>query len=123
MLTNLPSSYTPEEVTRMTYRRCDQENVIEQLQHGVSAMRMPSGSFVANAAFLVCARLAFNLKAWLGMLALPQETMRWEWKRFRQAFVYLAVRVVHKARQVIVRIADSNRFAQQVRAGIVQLQV
>jgi len=123
VLTNLPSSYTAEEVTRMTYRRCDQENVIEQLQHGISAMRMPSGSFVANAAFLVCARLAFNLKAWLGMLALPQEVMRWEWKRFRLAFVYLAVRVIHKARQVIVRVADSNRFAQQVRAGIVQLQV
>ncbi len=28
-LTNLPSSYSAEEVMRLTYRRCDQENVVE----------------------------------------------------------------------------------------------
>lgn len=123
VLTNLPTSYPAEEVIRSAYRRCDQENVIEQLQHGVSAMRMPSGSFAANSAFLLCARLAFNLKAWLGMLALPREVVRWEWKRFRQAFVYFVARVIYKARQIIVRIADAHRFAQQVRAGILQLQV
>lgn len=122
VLTNLPETYTTEEVTRMTYRRCDQENIIEQLQHGVSAMRMPSGSFVANAMFLLCARLAFNLKAWLGMLALPLEVMRWEWKRFRYAFVYLSARVVLKARQVIVRFAQAHRFAPDACAGIVKLQ-
>jgi hypothetical protein len=123
VISNLPGSYSTEDVVRLTYRRCDQENVIEQLQHGVSAMRMPAGSFVANAAFLLCARLAFNLKAWLGLLALPLEVVRWEWKRFRQAFVYLAARVIHKARQVVVRFADSHRFAKLACAGVTQLQV
>ena len=107
---------------RITYRRCDQENVIEQLQNGVAAMRMPTGNFLANSAFLVCARIAHNLKAWLAMLALPAEVMRWEWKRFRKAFVFVAARVVRKAGQVLVRIADSHRFATALAQGTARLQ-
>jgi len=123
VLTNLTSHYSAEQVMRLTYQRCDQENIIEQLQSGVSAMRMPAGDFNANSAFLVCARLAHNMKAWLGMLALPAEVMRWEWKRFRLAFVYFAARVIYHARQIVVRIAESHRFAAQALAGIIRLQV
>lgn len=123
VLTNLPKSVSTEEVVRQTYRRCDQENVIEQLQHGVAGMRMPTGSLLANAAFLTCARLAHNLKTWLAMLALPEETMRWEWKRFRKSFVYVAARVVRTGREVIVRLAGEHRFAEAIERGIVRLQV
>lgn len=122
VLTNLPKSVSTEEVVRETYRRCDQENVIEQLQGGVAAMRMPTGGLLANHAFLVCARLAHNLKAWLAMLALPTEVMRWEWKRFRKAFVYIAARVVLTARMHVLRLAGSHRFAEEIRLGIVRLQ-
>lgn len=121
-ITNLRASITTEEVLRFTYGRCDQENIIEQLQSGVAAMRMPTGTLLANAALLACARIAHNLKAWLAMLALPEETMRWEWKRFRRAFVFVAARVVHSGRQTLVRFADSHRFAEVLRAGIVRLQ-
>jgi hypothetical protein len=122
VLTNLPRSVPTEDVVRQTYRRCDQENVIEQLQNGVAAMRMPTGGFLANHAYLVCARLAHNMKSWLAMLALPREVMRWEWKRFRKAFVYAAARIVRTARQNIVRLADSHRFAYAIRRAIIQLQ-
>jgi len=105
ILSNLPSSVSAEKVMDLTYQRCDQENLIEQLQNGVTAMRMPTGGLLSNAAFMTCARLAHNLKPWLAQLALPRETMRWEWKRFRRAFVYCAARVVHTARQTHVRIA------------------
>lgn len=121
-ITNLPDSVTTAEVLRLTYERCDQENIIEQLQSGVAAMRMPTGTLLANAALLACARIAHNFKAWLGMLALPEEVMRWEWKRFRKAFVFLAARVVRSSRQTLVRIADSHRFAEMLRSGIVRLQ-
>ena len=107
---------------RLTYRRCDQENVIEQLQNGVAAMRMPTGGFQANWAYLVCARLAHNMKSWLAMLALPREVMRWEWKRFRKAFVYVAARIVRSARQSLLRLADSHRFATTLQRAIVRLQ-
>ena len=122
VLTNLPRSESTESVIRQTYRRCDQENVIEQLQTGVAAMRMPTGSLLANHALLVCARLAQNFKAWLAMLALGDETMRWEWKRFRKAFVYVAARVTISGRSLVVRLASSHRFAEDIQRGIVRLQ-
>lgn len=121
ILTNLPSSVTAEEAMDLTYQRCDQENLIEQLQSGVAGMRMPTGGMLSNGAFLTCARLAHNLKSWLAQTALPLETMRWEWKRFRRAFVYCAARVVHTARQTHVRFADSHRFAGAILAAHARL--
>jgi hypothetical protein len=122
VLSNLPRSESTESVIRQTYRRCDQENVIEQLQSGVAAMRMPTGSLLANHALLLCARLAQNFKSWLAMLALGDETMRWEWKRFRKAFVYVAARITISGRSWILRLASSHRFAEQIHRGIARLQ-
>ena len=122
-ISNLPPSVSAEEVMDLTYQRCDQENLIEQLQNGVTAMRMPTGGMLSNAAFGTCARLAHNLKPWLAQLALPMETMRWEWKRFRRAFVYCAARVVHTARQTHVRFADSHRFTDTILAAHMRLEV
>ncbi len=121
VLSNLAPSVATEEVMDLTYQRCDQENLIEQLQSGVAGMRMPTGGMLSNTAFGTCARLAHNLKPWLAQLALPPETMRWEWKRFRRAFVYCAARVVHTARQVHVRFADSHRFAGAILAAHARL--
>jgi len=101
VMTNLPASTSIREVVDLTYQRCDQENVIEQLQHGVAGMRMPTGGLLSNAAFLTCARMAHNLKAWRAQLAWPRETMRWQWKRFRHAFVY-------KPRPVYLRLFPSD---------------
>ena len=121
VLSNLPPSMSAEEVMDLTYQRCDQENLIEQLQSGVAGMRMPTGGMLSNAAFGTCARLAHNLKPWLAQLALPPETMRWEWKRFRRAFVICAARVVFTARQVHVRFADSHRFVGALLAAHARL--
>jgi hypothetical protein len=121
-MTNLPASTGTREVVDLTYQRCDQENVIEQLQHGIAGMRMPTGGLISNAAFLTCARLAHNLKAWLAQLALPRETLRWEWKRFRHAFVYVAARVLCQSRQIHVRIASSHRTAATLVQAHVRLQ-
>jgi hypothetical protein len=122
MLTNLPPSTSTQEAVDLTYQRCDQENLIEQLQHGVAGMRLPTGGLLSNAAFLSCARLAHNLKAWLAQLALPRETMRWEWKRFRHAFVYVSARVLRQARQIHVRIAASHRTAPTIVQACARLQ-
>jgi hypothetical protein len=122
-ITNLPArEYSAEDAMDLTYDRCDQENVIEQLGNGVAGMRMPTGDLLANAAFLCCARLAHNLKSWLGQLVLPAETARWEWRRFRQAFVYIAAEVVHHARQVIVRFSGIGRFGQEFLIALRKLQ-
>lgn len=112
-LTNIRDQ-SAQQVLDLTYERCDQENMIEQLSNGIAGMRMPTGSLLANAAYLRCARIAHNMKCWLAALALPPETARWEWKRFRLAFVYVAARVVLKARQVRVTLATSHRFYDDI---------
>jgi len=122
ILSNLPSSVSAEEVMDLTYQRCDQENLIEQLQSGVTAMRMPTGGMLSNGAFMTCARLAHNLKPWLAQTVLPRETMRWEWKRFRRAFVYCAARVVLASRQTHVRFAGSHRFTDAILAAHFRLE-
>jgi hypothetical protein len=121
-LTNLDEARSASEVIDLTYQRCDQENVIEQLQSGVPALRMPAGDLLANGAFLRCGRLAHNLKSWICQLALPKETVRWKWKRFRQAFVYVAATVVRHARQIWVRLARSHRFHEDLLAAHQRLQ-
>lgn len=121
-ISNLPRSYSAEQVTDLTYQRCDQENIIEQLQNGIAGMRMPTGNFLANSAFLNCARLAQNLKSWLAQLVLPPESVRWEWKRFRKAFVYVTARVTLSGRRTIVRFSDATRFSAHLEAALVSLQ-
>jgi hypothetical protein len=104
----------PAEVVRFAYGRCDQENTIEQLKNGIAAMRMPTGELLANAAFMLAAELAWNLRAWLSLLALPKATGTWEWKRFRHAFVYVSAKVVRSARGAVARIGASHRFAGEL---------
>lgn len=110
VVTNLPMTISTARVIDLTYERCDQENVIEQLGSGLAAWRMPVGEFAGNSAWLEIARLAWNLAKWLAQLVLPEETVRWEWKRFRQAFVYLAADIIKRSRQIWVRFSPSHRF-------------
>lgn len=122
-ITSLPQTeYSAEDVLDLTYQRCDQENLIEQLGNGIAGLKMPTGDFHANAAFLRFARLAQNLKSWLAQLALPLESVRWEWKRFRQAFVYVAAEVVRHARQTFVRLARAHRHHETLVDAYVKLQ-
>lgn len=106
--------WTPEEVVRFGYGRCDIENDIEQQENGIAAMKMPTGELQANAAYLLMAELAWNLRAWASLLVLPEETGVWEWKRFRHAFVYLGAKVVRQARQVVARISGGHRYAKEI---------
>ncbi|MBI3447310.1 MAG: transposase [Acidobacteria bacterium] len=64
------------DVVRTAYARCAQENTIEQLKNGIAAMRMPSGELMANGAFMTAALIAWGLKSWLMILALPEEICR-----------------------------------------------
>jgi hypothetical protein len=92
--------------------RCDQENVIEQLKNGVNAMRMPVADLVSNWAYMVIAALAWNLKAWFGLL-LPNrergiELVKMEFRRFLNAVMLLPCQIVRTARKVVYRILGYN---------------
>ncbi len=89
---------------------------------GVAVWRMPVAEFDGNSAWLEIGRLAWNLGKWIAQLALPDEVMRWEWKRFRQAFVHVAAEVVHRGRQRWLRFSPAHRFLHLLVAAHVQLQ-
>ena len=58
--------------------RCQQENLIQPIHHGVHALYAPVDTLVSNWAYMVMTSLAWNLKAWAA-LSLP-ETGRWSEK-------------------------------------------
>ncbi len=94
--------------------RCDQENVIEQLKNGVNAMRMPVNDLLSNWAYMVMAALAWNLKAWYGLL-MPNrerglELVQMEFRRFLHAIMLLPCQIVRTARRVIYRILGYNEW-------------
>ncbi len=117
VITDLPASFTASDVVDHTYQRCDQENMIAQLGDGVAMWHMPAHKFAANEAWLELAPLAWNLVKWVALLALPLETLRWELKRFRRAFVTVAAEVVLRARQTWVRFNPSHRYTTTLLAA------
>jgi hypothetical protein len=106
--------------------RCDQENVIEQLKNGVNAMRMPVNDLVSNWAYMVMAALAWNLKAWYGLLAPNRERgvelVKMEFRRFLHAIMLLPCQVVRTARRVVYRILGYNRWLKDFFATWERLQ-
>jgi hypothetical protein len=108
------------EVVFLANDRGNQENLIDQLKHGVGAMRMPVDTLPSNWAYMVMTALAWTLKAWFA-LRLP-ETGRWaaryaaekaavlrmEFKAFRQAFMLIPVHVVRSSRRLVFRLLAWN---------------
>ena len=103
-----------QKIVGLANGRCDQENVIEQLKNGVNAMRMPVNDLVSNWAYMVMAALAWNLKAWYGLL-MPKrergiELVRMEFRRFLNTIILLPCQIVRTARRVIYRILGYNTW-------------
>ena len=101
-----------EEVVYFANERCDHENDIEQLKNGVNALRMPSDDLVSNWAYMVIAALAWNLKAWLGLLMpekiLGQRIVRMEFKRFLNTFIKIPCLIVKTGRSIVYRLVGYN---------------
>ena len=106
--------------------RCDQENVIEQLKNGVNAMRMPVNDLLSNWAYMVMAALAWNLKAWFGLLTPNRERgielVRMEFRGFLHAVILLPCQIVRTARRVIYRILGYNSWLKDFFATWERLQ-
>lgn len=103
-------------------QRCHQENLLDQLKHGVHSMRMPVNTLESNWAYMVMASLAWSLKSWLGLL-LPTsgrwasrrlqekvDVMRMEFKSFCHYFVHLPCRIIQAGRRVVYRILGWNPY-------------
>jgi len=96
------------EVVQCANERCDQENVVEQLKNGVSAMNVPLYDLVSNWAYMVMATLAWNIKSWFAMMMHQQSDRRlyvnMEFPRFIHSIIMIPCRVVRRARSIVIRL-------------------
>ncbi len=103
-----------ERIIGLANGRCDQGNVIQQLKNGVNAMRMPVDDLISNWAYMVMAALAWNLKAWYGLLVPDRqrglEVVRMEFRRFLHEIILLPVQIVRAGRRIIYRLLGYNRW-------------
>ena len=115
---------TARQIVLLANDRCDQENLIEQLKNGVRAMRNPLDNLYSNWAYMVCCTLAWNLKAWCGLLlpvtpGWPQSLhreqkrtlVRMEFKRFAAALIHLPCQIVKTGRRILYRLLAWNPWA------------
>jgi hypothetical protein len=102
------------EVVQFAHERCDQENVIAQLKSGVNAMRMPVNDLESNWAYMVMAALAWNLKAWYGLLmpnrARGLEVVKMEFRGFLHALILFPAQIIRTGRKIVYRILSYNRW-------------
>ncbi len=118
-----------DEIVFLANKRCDQENLIEQLKNGVKAMRMPIDNLVSNWAYMVMASLAWTLKAWFA-LELPetgrwaekyrrqkQEVLRMEFKRFLNSIIRVPCQIVRTGRRIVYRILAWNPWVEVLLRG------
>src|SRR6266446_863321 len=132
-LTNDHQTAAPE-VVFLANDRCNQENLIDQLKHGVGATRMPVDTLLSNWAYMVMAALAWTLKAWFA-LRLP-DTGRWtrrdaaekaavlhmEFKAFLTAFMRIPVQVVRTSRRLVFRLLAWNPWQAVFLRAVDQLR-
>lgn len=102
------SDLSAAEVVYCANQRCDQENVIEQLKNGVSALRVPLYDLVSNWAHMVIAALAWNLKAWFALMLHHKSEraryLRMEFRRFVHSVILIPCRVVRRSRSITIRL-------------------
>lgn len=99
---------TWDQVVREANARCNQENVIAQLKGGVHALRMPVADLESNWAYMVMSALAWNLKAWFGLL-MPEkrrgaEVVKMEFRTFLQRMILIPAQIIRAGRKVIYRL-------------------
>ncbi len=108
---------TASEIVFFANDRGNQENLIAQLKSGIGAMRMPSDDLLSNWAYLICAALAWNLKAWYGLLSANSATgwaiVKMEFKRFLLSYIFIPCQIIAGGRRLKFRILT---YTDQVRA-------
>jgi hypothetical protein len=110
-----------EKIVGLANGRGDQENGIEQLKNGINALRMPVDNLVSNWAYMVMSALAWNLKAWFGLL-LPDrerglEIVAMEFRRFLSALILIPTQIVRTGGRILYRILGYNGWVKDLFAA------
>jgi hypothetical protein len=106
------------EMVRFYRNRCDHENDIEQLKNGVPALAAASDSLLSNWALMAIASLAWDLKAWYGLLLSyrPQgkSILRMEFKRFLHSFILIPCLIIRTGRRIVYRFVGYNDHLKHI---------
>jgi hypothetical protein len=131
-ITNLDAATIPaEKVVLSANQRCNQENLIEQLKNGVKAMRLPVDNLISNWAYMVMASLAWNLKAWWGLM-LPEaqgrgkekrreqkrDVVTMEFKRFVASVIRLPCQILRSGRRLVYRLLSYSPWQEPLLAAV-----
>jgi len=112
-ITNL-TGLSAAEVVYFCNERCNQENLIEQLKSGVSALRMPVDSLVSNWSYMGMASLAWTLKAWFALLVRKREhrdqLLAMEFRRFLNGLIRIPVQIITAGRRIVYRVLGYNQW-------------
>jgi Transposase DDE domain group 1 len=114
-LTDMPGD--PDLVEHHHRARAQIEERIKDHKLGVSLARLPASDLSANRTWLLASSIALNLLAMLSDLAFgpdPDERLprRRQAKHLRRMLLCVPARVIHHARQVILRLPAGIRWAE-----------
>ena len=116
-ITNATKEAKPaRQVVREANRRCDQENHIAQLKQ--CALKAPLHDLVSNWAYMAIASLAWNLKAWSGLMIKPEGTAKekreqtamktkliaMDFSTFRDRVLMVPAQIIRQGRRLIYRL-------------------
>jgi hypothetical protein len=114
-ITNI-TGMSSAELVRFCNERCNQENLIEQLKHGLQALRMPVSTLESNWAYMVMASLAWSFKAWFALLVRSQqqrdELLGMGFRRFLNGVVRIPAQIITAGRRIVYRVLGYNQWVQ-----------
>ena len=113
---------TPEEIVFSANDRCQQENVLAQL-NAVRALHAPLDNLISNNAYMLITSLAWNLKAWLA-LSLPEPCgfgkekqaeqkrglLTMEFRTFVNSLMRVPAQVIRTGRRLVIRLLAWNEW-------------
>lgn len=92
--------------------RWDRQRDIDQLKNGVNTLVPTSDSLLSNWALIGIASMAWDLKAWFGLLLpfrpLVLSIVRMEFKRFLNTFIRIPCLIIRTGRRIIYRFVEYN---------------
>jgi hypothetical protein len=108
---------SPDELEAWHRDKANVENRIKEAKLALGLDNLPCERFHANWAYLLVTLLAYNLLAWLKLLALPERERGSYSKRLRSRFIAVAATVGRSGRRLVLRLSASYAlFADFARA-------
>jgi hypothetical protein len=124
-ITNIKDK-TPEKLVRLIMGRCNHENRIEQMANGVRALKMPAAEFNANWAYMLIGALAWNMKAYIGLIIPDKkkasEILRCEFKRFQNALINIPCQILTTGRRIVYRFLNYSPWVEVIFASISRMR-